>query len=103
MSKRGMRKSVGWGMEIAGLAGCGLVTLWVFITQAYGKLFGIVVLILLLASAARIGWVAWQQKFWTTARMRRREGKCMRCGYDIKGEFERGCPECGWRRKLTES
>ena len=31
---------------------------------------------------------------------RRIEGRCPACGYDLKGEFEAGCPECGWRREV---
>jgi len=29
---------------------------------------------------------------------RRRHGRCPRCAYDLKHEFTRGCPECGWGR-----
>jgi hypothetical protein len=29
---------------------------------------------------------------------RRRRGLCPACGYDVKGAFEGGCPECGWNR-----
>jgi hypothetical protein len=29
---------------------------------------------------------------------RTRRGLCPGCGYDVKGEFDKGCPECGWRR-----
>ena len=25
-------------------------------------------------------------------------GRCLKCGYDLKGNFDQGCPECGWRR-----
>jgi hypothetical protein len=32
------------------------------------------------------------------ARRRRRRGCCMSCGYDLRGEFDAGCPECGWNR-----
>jgi hypothetical protein len=31
------------------------------------------------------------------ARVRR--GACIRCGYDLGYDFQRGCPECGWRRQ----
>jgi hypothetical protein len=24
---------------------------------------------------------------------------CHQCGYDLRGEIDRGCPECGWRRQ----
>lgn len=27
-----------------------------------------------------------------------RLGRCGQCGYDLRGEFEDGCPECGWGR-----
>ena len=26
-------------------------------------------------------------------------GCCGSCGYDLRGEFSSGCPECGWRRE----
>ena len=32
------------------------------------------------------------------AERRRRRGWCPKCGYDIKGAFGEGCPECGWGR-----
>lgn len=28
-------------------------------------------------------------------RRRRKQGRCPRCGYDLKGAMEAGCPECG--------
>ena len=31
------------------------------------------------------------------ARMRR--GCCLRCGYQLGFDFQKGCPECGWRRE----
>lgn len=30
--------------------------------------------------------------------LRRRRGRCPRCGYDLQGELVAGCSECGWRR-----
>jgi len=37
---------------------------------------------------------------WTlaAARMRRIRGRCITCGYDLRGQFDAGCPECGWNR-----
>lgn len=32
------------------------------------------------------------------SRLRRRRGRCPRCGYDLKGELGAGCSECGWHR-----
>ncbi len=29
---------------------------------------------------------------------RMRQGRCIRCGYDLGFDFLPGCPECGWRR-----
>lgn len=29
---------------------------------------------------------------------RRRFSLCPQCGYNLKGNVDRGCPECGWRR-----
>ena len=29
---------------------------------------------------------------------RRRFGLCPKCGYDLEGNVDSGCPECGWRR-----
>ncbi len=33
-----------------------------------------------------------------TTRIRRKRGHCPKCGYDLRGELDAGCPECGWRR-----
>jgi len=30
--------------------------------------------------------------------LRRKRGRCVKCSYDLRGEFDRGCPECGWGR-----
>lgn len=29
---------------------------------------------------------------------RRWKGRCMTCGYDLRGQYDRGCSECGWNR-----
>lgn len=33
--------------------------------------------------------------------IRRRRGRCLACGYDLRGGLEHGCPECGWRREAA--
>ena len=33
--------------------------------------------------------------------IRRRRGRCLKCGYDLRGELDAGCPECGWGREET--
>lgn len=30
--------------------------------------------------------------------LRRKRGRCPKCGYDLLGNLHAGCPECGWRR-----
>ncbi len=36
--------------------------------------------------------------------IRRRRGRGVKCGYDLRGDFSAGCPECGWQREsLDES
>ena len=31
--------------------------------------------------------------------IRRKRGRCIKCGYDLRGDLTGGCPECGWRRE----
>ncbi len=31
--------------------------------------------------------------------IRRKRGLCIKCGYDLRGDFSAGCPECGWQRE----
>jgi hypothetical protein len=35
--------------------------------------------------------------------IRRRRGRCPRCGYDLRGALENGCPECGWNRQSSDT
>ncbi len=30
-------------------------------------------------------------------------GRCIKCGYDLRGDLSAGCPECGWRREESSS
>jgi hypothetical protein len=34
---------------------------------------------------------------------RMRRGRCLACGYDLRFDFARGCPECGWRREAAST
>lgn len=38
---------------------------------------------------------------YTRRLMRIRRGRCRKCGYDLRGDLERGCPECGWGREAV--
>ena len=46
------------------------------------------------------GWLT-SRSVWRRARgaLAIRRGRCPRCRYDLGGETEAGCPECGWRRR----
>ncbi len=35
--------------------------------------------------------------------LRTRRGLCPMCGYDLRGNLDAGCPECGWNRAEVES
>lgn len=35
---------------------------------------------------------------WAWRRVRRERGRCPACGYDLRGDLDGGCPECGWGR-----
>ena len=32
-----------------------------------------------------------------------RRGRCLKRGYDLRGELDAGCPECGWGRESSEA
>jgi len=34
--------------------------------------------------------------------IRAKRGRCPRCGYDLRGNLDAGCPECGWGRAAEE-
>jgi len=31
--------------------------------------------------------------------VRKKRGRCVKCSYDLRGQFDMGCPECGWGRE----
>jgi len=31
--------------------------------------------------------------------VRKKRGRCVKCSYDLRGQFDKGCPECGWGRE----
>ena len=35
----------------------------------------------------------------TRRELRRVRGRCIKCGYDLRGDFSTGCSECGWGRE----
>jgi len=53
------------------------------------------------ASAALYGAPLWLLVFGpgeARRAIRRRRGRCPDCGYDLRGEYDGGCAECGWNR-----
>jgi len=34
--------------------------------------------------------------------LRTLRGHCIKCGYDLRGDLEAGCPECGWNRSAVD-
>jgi len=47
-------------------------------------------------------WMLWLSPFVVRRVIRRKRGHCIKCGYDLRGDFSTGCPECGWRREADE-
>jgi hypothetical protein len=59
-----------------------------------------------LAADAGVYAAAWLVALWAFAVarrwVRRRKGRCLACGYDLKRDMTGGCPECGWNRPAPE-
>ena len=48
---------------------------------------------------ATILWLLTLGPFTTRRIMRHKCGHCIKCGYDLRGDSDGGCPECGWGRE----
>ncbi len=48
---------------------------------------------------AAILWLLIPGPFVLRRLIRSRRGHCIKCGYDLRGSPEAGCPECGWNRE----
>ena len=48
---------------------------------------------------AALLWMLWLSPFVVRRAIHRKRGHCLKCGYDLRGDFSAGCPECGWRRE----
>jgi hypothetical protein len=51
------------------------------------------------AAWAGLLWLVTLGPFELRRLVRQAAGRCLRCGYDLRGEYEEGCPECGWARQ----
>ena len=50
---------------------------------------------------APLVWLLTVGPFTARRMIRRRRGHCIKCCYDLRGDFSVGCPECGWRREVV--
>ncbi len=48
---------------------------------------------------AAILWLLIPGPFVLRRLIRRKRGHCIKCGYDLRGDIDAGCPECGWGRE----
>ena len=51
---------------------------------------------------AAVLWLPIRGPFVLRRHLRRRRGRCLKCGYDLRGDLPGGCPECGWNREGTQ-
>ena len=52
---------------------------------------------------AAILWLLTLSPFTARRMIRRKRGHCLKCGYDLRGDYSAGCPECGWRREEKDT
>ncbi|MDY7109254.1 MAG: hypothetical protein SYC29_11525, partial [Planctomycetota bacterium] len=51
---------------------------------------------------AAVLWLLIPGPFMLRRLIRRRRGRCVKCGYDLRGALPgAGCPECGWERDVA--
>ena len=50
---------------------------------------------------AAILWLLALLPFTARRMIRHNRGHCLKCGYDLRGDFSGGCPECGWQREVA--
>jgi hypothetical protein len=48
---------------------------------------------------ALILWLLYCTPFVARRLIRIKRGRCPKCGYDLRGELDAGCSECGWGRE----
>jgi hypothetical protein len=97
----GVKPAFAWAIPIQPRA---LNVAWVSIVPCRPLLLGLIV------NTAFYGFLVWMIAFgpaWLLrqgeANRRRRAQCCPNCGYDLRGAFEKGCPECGWGRDVNSA
>ena len=48
---------------------------------------------------ATVLWLLTLTPFTARRVIRHKRGHCIKSGYDLRGDYSTGCPECGWRRE----
>ena len=48
-------------------------------------------------------WLAWNLIVHMQEAAQRRKGCCPKCRYDLRGDLDAGCPECGWGREKAQA
>ncbi|HEY7090965.1 MAG TPA: hypothetical protein VH518_22905, partial [Tepidisphaeraceae bacterium] len=83
------RSATASGWPMMAMWGPGIFPLYPIWT---GLLIDTVVLAILLGA---VWWLLVQPRRFVTELTRMRRGCCLNCGYDLRYDFARGCPECG--------
>jgi hypothetical protein len=86
-------------MSIRGPSAIPYVPIWsglIVDTVFYAMLWWL--LVVAIQPVARLRPVRVARESW-----RARQGRCAACGFDLRFDLARGCPECGWRRSRAES
>ena len=52
---------------------------------------------------AALLWIAFCGPFVLRRHLPIKRGRCPKCGYDLRGDLESGCPECGWGREEVKA
>jgi hypothetical protein len=52
---------------------------------------------------AAVIWLPIRGPFMLRRHLRRKRGRCLKCGYDLRGNLVGGCPECRWNREEAKA
>lgn len=74
-----------WFFDVAGIEGFEFVAAWMLLAT----------LVFVCVMPPTIGVLLFHR---LSRRGRIKRGHCAKCDYDLRHQFERGCPECGWKR-----
>ena len=52
---------------------------------------------------AALLWMLWLSPFVVRRLIRRKRGRCIKCGYDVSHAPHNSCPECGWKQPRRQT